>query len=141
MSCGVGCRCSSDPVLLWLWHRPAATAPNSAPSLGTSICRRSGPRKGRKTQNQKKRQKKNHMKQKFPLWYSRLGIWHCLCGSAGSIPSLVQWVKDPMLPQIWLGCSSSLDWIPGPEISTCHGCSQKKKERKKSHETWFLTMQ
>ena len=23
----VGRRCSSDPVLLWLWHRPAATAP------------------------------------------------------------------------------------------------------------------
>ena len=27
VSCGVGHRCSSDPVLLWLWHRPAATAP------------------------------------------------------------------------------------------------------------------
>ena len=26
MSCGVGCRCGSDLVLLWLWHRPAATA-------------------------------------------------------------------------------------------------------------------
>ena len=27
MGCGVGCRCSSDPVLLWLWCRPAAVAP------------------------------------------------------------------------------------------------------------------
>ena len=27
MSCGVGCRRGSDPVLLWLWRRPAATAP------------------------------------------------------------------------------------------------------------------
>ena len=27
MSCGVGRRCSSDPALLRLWHRPAATAP------------------------------------------------------------------------------------------------------------------
>ena len=27
MSCGVGCRRGSDPVLLWLWHRQAATAP------------------------------------------------------------------------------------------------------------------
>ena len=27
MSCGVGCRRGSDPALLWLWHRPAATAP------------------------------------------------------------------------------------------------------------------
>ena len=27
MSRGVGCRHGSDPALLWLWHRPAATAP------------------------------------------------------------------------------------------------------------------
>ena len=27
MSCGVGHRRSSDPALLWLWHRPVATAP------------------------------------------------------------------------------------------------------------------
>ena len=27
MSCGVGHRHGSDPALLWLWRRPAATAP------------------------------------------------------------------------------------------------------------------
>ena len=27
VSRGVGRRCGSDPVLLWLWCRPAATAP------------------------------------------------------------------------------------------------------------------
>ena len=27
MSCGIGCRRGSDPTLLWLWHRPAATTP------------------------------------------------------------------------------------------------------------------
>ena len=27
MSCGVGHSRSLDPALLWLWHRPAATAP------------------------------------------------------------------------------------------------------------------
>ena len=27
MSCGVCCRCSLDPTLLWLWCRPAAIAP------------------------------------------------------------------------------------------------------------------
>ena len=27
MSCGVGCRHGSDPELLWLWRRLAATAP------------------------------------------------------------------------------------------------------------------
>jgi len=26
MSCGVGHRCGSDPMLLWLWYRPAAVA-------------------------------------------------------------------------------------------------------------------
>ena len=26
MSCGVGCRLRSNPALLWLWRRPAATA-------------------------------------------------------------------------------------------------------------------
>ena len=26
MSCGVGRRCGLDPVLLWLWYGPAATA-------------------------------------------------------------------------------------------------------------------
>ena len=26
MSCGVGHRHSSDPAMLWLWHRPAAVA-------------------------------------------------------------------------------------------------------------------
>ena len=27
MSCGVGCRRGSDPMLLWLWRRPVDTAP------------------------------------------------------------------------------------------------------------------
>jgi len=27
VSCGVGCRCGSDPALLWLWCRLVATAP------------------------------------------------------------------------------------------------------------------
>ena len=38
-----------DPALLWLWCRPAATALIRTPSLGTSICCRCGPRKGKKT--------------------------------------------------------------------------------------------
>ena len=27
VSCGVGRRCGLDPMLLWLWQRPVATAP------------------------------------------------------------------------------------------------------------------
>ena len=26
LSCGVGCRCSSDLAWMWLWHRPATAA-------------------------------------------------------------------------------------------------------------------
>ena len=47
VSCGVGRRQGLDPALLWLWHRLAATA-DSTPSLGTSICRESSPRNGKK---------------------------------------------------------------------------------------------
>jgi len=35
MSCGVGHRHSSDPVLLWLWHRPAAAV--QIPPLGWEL--------------------------------------------------------------------------------------------------------
>jgi len=37
MSCGVGCRRSLDPMLLWLWCRPVAVS-LLTPSLGTSMC-------------------------------------------------------------------------------------------------------
>ena len=45
VSCGVGRRPGSDPALLWLWRRLAATAPIQSPSLGTSVCCRCGPKK------------------------------------------------------------------------------------------------
>ena len=47
-SCGVGHRLRLDPVLLWLWHGPATTAPIVTPTLGTSICHRSSPKKPKK---------------------------------------------------------------------------------------------
>ena len=31
----------------------------------------------------------------FPLWLRELGTQHGVCEDMGSIPSLVQWVKDP----------------------------------------------
>jgi len=47
MSCGVGCRHSSDLVWLWLWHRPVATDWICSPSPGTSICYGCGRKKKR----------------------------------------------------------------------------------------------
>ena len=46
-----------DPALLWLWCRPAATAPIRRLALGTSICRVCGPRKDKKTKKKKKKKK------------------------------------------------------------------------------------
>ena len=49
MSCGVGGRRGLDPVLLWLWHRPAATATYA---MGAAL------RKGKRTKKTKKKKKK-----------------------------------------------------------------------------------
>jgi len=56
VSCGIGHRCGSDPTLLWLWHRPAATAPIRSLAwvppyaMGVAL-------KGQKTKKKKKRKK------------------------------------------------------------------------------------
>ena len=63
MSCGVVRRCSSDLVLLWLWHRPAATAlirPLAwEPPYATGAALRS-----------KKQNKNNNNSWEFPSWLS-----------------------------------------------------------------------
>ena len=55
MSCGVGCRRGSEPVLLWLWCRPVATEPigslawESPYAMGVAL---------EKTKRQKKKKRK-----------------------------------------------------------------------------------
>ena len=49
MSCGVGRRSGSDPALLWLWCKPVDTAPIRPLAWEPPVCRRSGPRNGKKT--------------------------------------------------------------------------------------------
>jgi len=49
MSCGVGCRCGSDPALLWLWGGPAAAALIRLLAWEPPYAGGSGPRKGKKT--------------------------------------------------------------------------------------------
>ena len=63
MSCGVGCRHSSDPALLWLWCRPAATAlteplawePPYAAGAALKMTKR---QKDKKKKKEKKRKRK-----------------------------------------------------------------------------------
>ena len=52
-------------MLLWLWCRLAATAPMRPLAWEISICRRSGPRKGKKTKERKKERKKKKKKKKY----------------------------------------------------------------------------
>ena len=52
VSCGVGCRLGSDPALLWLWHRPVATAPIRPlawePPYATGVAQRNSKKKKKK---------------------------------------------------------------------------------------------
>ena len=56
LSCGVGCRHSSDPELLWLWYRLVAIG---YPSLGTSICHMCSPKKTKKRKKKKEKELKD----------------------------------------------------------------------------------
>ena len=66
VSCGVGCRHCSDPVLLWLWCRPAATAPIGplawkppyAMGAAQEMAKRQQQKKQQKNNKKKKQQKK-----------------------------------------------------------------------------------
>ena len=61
MSCGVGHRCGLDPVMLWLWCRPASIAPVGPLAWEPPHAARSHPRKGKKTKNKTKQNKKAAM--------------------------------------------------------------------------------
>ena len=53
MSCGAGHRRGLDLALLWLWGRPAATAPIGPASLGNSMCFGCSPKKTKDKKNPK----------------------------------------------------------------------------------------
>ena len=68
MSCGIGLRRSLDPALLWLWRRPAATAPIRPPAweppyaAGATLKRQKDQKKKKKRKKEKKFQ---HSSQKL----------------------------------------------------------------------------
>ena len=70
MSCGVGCRCGSDPELLWLWRRPVAMAPIRLLAWETSTCRRGGLRNSKKTKKKKKSVDRRNPTQTILTWAS-----------------------------------------------------------------------
>ena len=61
------------------------------------------------------------------------------CWDLGSIPSPAQWVKDPVLLQLWL---RSLLWLrsnPWPRSSICCKAAKKKKVKKRNLGIIFLS--
>ena len=73
MSCGVGRRHGLDPTLLWLWSRPAVTAPirllawELPYATGEALKRQIDKRKGRKVGRKEGRKEE---RKEFPLWLS-----------------------------------------------------------------------
>ena len=63
-SCGVGCRCGSDPELLWLWRRLEATAPIRPLAWEPPYAVGGGPRNGKKTEKKMHPLKKMEMPKK-----------------------------------------------------------------------------
>ena len=56
-SCGVGCRCGSDPALLWLWRRPEATVPIQPLAWEPPYAEGAAQRNNKKTKKKKKEKK------------------------------------------------------------------------------------
>ena len=84
MSCGVGCRRGSDPVLLWLWCRPVATAPIRSlawePPYAAGAALEKAKKKTQKTKPTNNRNRippslpELFMLPEFPSFLSRVGI-------------------------------------------------------------------
>ena len=73
MSCGVGYRRSSDPELLWLWHRLVATAPIRPLAWEPSYAVGAAQEMAKKTE--KKKRKEKTMKGLGAAWCPSPGGW------------------------------------------------------------------
>ena len=64
MSCGIGCRRSSDLVLLWLWYRQVATAPIQPLTWEFPYAATAALKKKKKKKEKKRKRKKKIKKEK-----------------------------------------------------------------------------
>ena len=68
MSSSVGLRCGSDLALLWLWHRPAATAPIRPLAWEPPYAVRAAQEMAKRPKKKKKKKKKNPQIPKQVWW-------------------------------------------------------------------------
>ena len=96
-SCGVGCRCSLDPVLLWLWRRPVATAPIGPLAWEPPYASGAAQENGKKTKRQKKK--------KF--------AWKDTGFGASLVTASISHAKFPLLPlliRVFQGAPAVAQW-------------------------------
>ena len=110
MSCGVGCRCGSDPALLWLWRRLAATAPIRPlawePPYAVGAA-----------QEKAKRQKKNDPKEfDFATTWMARQLTVTTEWKRG-VPVVAQWLTNPTRNHEVEGLVSALaQWVNDPAL-------------------------
>ena len=85
MSCGVGHRRGSDHALLWLWLRPAATAPIRPLAWEPPYAEGAGLKR----------------KKIIIIIIIIIIIVIIIIIMEIVVPAMAQWVKDPALPQLW----------------------------------------
>ena len=107
VSCGVGQRRGSDPTLLWLWRRLAATAPIGPLAWEPPYAARAALKRPK--------EKKKVTRIRRP--------WSSL---------VAQWVGDLALHCCGSGCCCGTGLIPGLGTSTYHSAAKKKRKKKKT---------
>jgi len=66
VSCGVGCRRSLDPALLWLWRRPVAPAPIQPLAWEPPYAAGAAQEIAKKKDKKKKKKKRKYTSQEAP---------------------------------------------------------------------------
>ena len=96
----MGHRCGSDPKLLWLWYRPAATAP-VGPLAWEIPCAA-----GVAIEKTKKRKKERKKKKDCTAGWRREGTEELACRPSGSAVTLHSAQQKPARKGLWL-CGGS----------------------------------
>ena len=73
MSCSAGHKCSSDPMLLWPWHRPAPTAliqplARELPYATDVALKSKKKKRGKEGRKERKKKRKEGSKQASKIW-------------------------------------------------------------------------
>ena len=136
MSCGVGHRCSSDPTLLWLWHRLEAAALIRPPSWEPPYAEGAGGQDGKDVRNARNtgvpvvaQQKRIRLRVRSLASLSGLRIQ---CYRELWCRSQMQLGSGIAVAVVWAGSCSS-KWTPSLGTSICRGSGPRKKEKKRKN--------